>query len=41
VYWIDPELGLTFVGLSAGLLPQAQNIDRYQRLSDMAATAVH
>jgi CubicO group peptidase (beta-lactamase class C family) len=41
VFWIDPELGLTFVGLSAGLLPQAQNIDRYQRLSDMAVTAVH
>jgi CubicO group peptidase (beta-lactamase class C family) len=41
VYWIDPELDLTFVGLSAGLLPQAQNIDRYQRLSDMAAAAVH
>jgi CubicO group peptidase (beta-lactamase class C family) len=41
VYWIDPELDLTFVGLSAGLLPQAKNIDRYQRLSDMAAAAVH
>jgi CubicO group peptidase (beta-lactamase class C family) len=41
VYWIDPELGLTFAGLSAGLLPQAQNIDRYQRLSDLAAAAVN
>jgi CubicO group peptidase (beta-lactamase class C family) len=39
VFWIDPELDLTFVGLSAGLLPQAQNIDRYQRLSNMAAAA--
>jgi CubicO group peptidase (beta-lactamase class C family) len=39
VFWIDPELDLTFVGLSAGLLPQAQNIDRYQRLSDMAAAS--
>src|ERR1700733_1556423 len=39
VFWIAPELDLTFVGLSAGLLPQAQNIDRYQRLSDMAAAA--
>jgi CubicO group peptidase (beta-lactamase class C family) len=40
VYWIDPELDLTFVGLSAGLLTQAANIDRYQRLSDLAACAV-
>jgi CubicO group peptidase (beta-lactamase class C family) len=39
VFWIDPELDLTFVGLSAGLLPQAANIDRYQRLSDMAAAS--
>jgi CubicO group peptidase (beta-lactamase class C family) len=40
VYWIDPALDLTFVGLSAGLLSQAANIDRFQRLSDIAVAAV-
>jgi CubicO group peptidase (beta-lactamase class C family) len=39
VYWVDPELDLTFVGLSAGLLAQAPNIERYQRLSDIAVSA--
>jgi CubicO group peptidase (beta-lactamase class C family) len=41
VYWIDPELDLTFVGLSAGLLSQAANIERYQRLSDIVVSAVN
>lgn len=41
VYWIDPELELTFVGLSAGLLSQAANIERYQRLSDIVVSAVN
>jgi CubicO group peptidase (beta-lactamase class C family) len=40
VFWVDPTLDMTFVGLSAGLLPQAQNIDRWQRLSDLAVGAV-
>jgi CubicO group peptidase (beta-lactamase class C family) len=39
VYWVDPELDLSFVGLSAGLLAQAPNIERYQRLSDIAVSA--
>jgi CubicO group peptidase (beta-lactamase class C family) len=39
-FWIDPELDLTFVGLSAGLLSQAANIDRFQRLSDLVVGAV-
>jgi CubicO group peptidase (beta-lactamase class C family) len=37
--WVDPELDLTFVGLSAGLLTQADNIARYQRISDMVVAA--
>lgn len=37
--WVDPELDLTFVGLSAGLLSQADNIARYQRISDMVVAA--
>lgn len=39
VYWVDPELDLTFVGLTAGILAQAPNIDRFQRLADIAVSA--
>lgn len=39
-YWIDPERGVTFVGLTAGLLGQAANIQRFQRLSDMVTAAI-
>jgi len=39
VFWIDPELDMTFTALSAGLLSQAANIDRFQRLSDIAVGA--
>ena len=39
-FWIDPELDVTFVGLTTGLLPQAPNIDRFQRLSDMLVGAL-
>ncbi len=40
LYWVDPELDVTFVGLTAGLLPQAANIARFQRLSDMVVGAM-
>lgn len=40
-YWVEPERELIFVGLSTGLLSQAANIDRYQRLSDMAISSVN
>ena len=39
VFWVDPELDLTLVALTVGHLPQAQNIDRFQRLSDLAVAA--
>ncbi|MGY1838143.1 MULTISPECIES: serine hydrolase domain-containing protein [unclassified Modestobacter] len=39
VYWVEPELDLTFVGLTAGVLSQAANIDRFQRLADIAVSA--
>ncbi|GAA4543999.1 serine hydrolase domain-containing protein [Pseudonocardia xishanensis] len=39
LYWIDPELDLVFVALTAGLLPQADNITRFQTLSDLAVAA--
>jgi CubicO group peptidase (beta-lactamase class C family) len=39
LYWIDPELDVTFVALTAGLLDQARNIKRFQRLSDLVVGA--
>lgn len=39
LFWVDPVLDLTFVGLTTGLLPQAANIDRFQRLSDAVVGA--
>lgn len=40
VYWVDPELDVSFVCLTAGLLSQAANIERFQRLSDMTVSAM-
>lgn len=40
LYWIDPVLDVTFVALTAGLLPQAANIARFQRISDMVVGAM-
>ena len=40
MFWVDPELDLSFVCLTAGLLPQAANIERFQRLSDMTVGAL-
>lgn len=39
LYWIDPELDVTFVALTAGLLDQARNIWRFQKLSDLTVGA--
>lgn len=39
LYWIDPDLDLTFVALTAGFLPQADNILRFQTLSDLVVGA--
>ena len=39
LYWIDPESDVTFVALTAGLLDQARNIRRFQRLSDLVVGA--
>ena len=39
LFWIDPELDVTFVALTAGLLDQARNIARFQRLSDLVVGA--
>ncbi|MES2627195.1 MAG: serine hydrolase domain-containing protein [Pseudomonadota bacterium] len=39
LFWVDPELDLSFVCVSAGIMQQAQNIERFQRLSDIVVSA--
>jgi len=39
LFWVDPERDLTFVCLSTGVMKQADNIERFQRLSDIAVSA--
>lgn len=39
MFWIDPELDMTFSCLTAGVMTQAANIERFQRLSDIAVSA--
>lgn len=39
LFWVDPELDMTFVCLSAGVMPPAPNIERFQKLSDIAISA--
>jgi len=39
MFWVDPERDMTFVCLSAGVMNEAQNIARFQRLSDIAVSA--
>jgi CubicO group peptidase (beta-lactamase class C family) len=39
LFWVDPVLDMTFVFLSAGIMQPAQNIERFQRLSDIAVSA--
>jgi CubicO group peptidase (beta-lactamase class C family) len=39
IFWVDPERDMTFVCLSAGVMNEADNIERFQRLSDIAVSA--
>jgi CubicO group peptidase (beta-lactamase class C family) len=39
LYWVDPELDLTFVCLTTGLLANNRNIVRFHRLADIAVSA--
>jgi CubicO group peptidase (beta-lactamase class C family) len=39
LYWIDPARDLTFVCLTAGVMESTANIERFQRLSDIAVSA--
>ncbi len=40
VFWVDPERDLTFVCLTAGLVEETRNVDRFHRLSDLVCSAV-
>ena len=37
--WVDPELDMTFVGLCTGVMTSGDNIQRWQKLSDIAVSA--
>jgi len=39
LYWVDPARDVTFVCLSNGVLPEGANVERFQKLSDIAITA--
>ncbi len=39
IFWVDPARDLTFVCLTAGVINEADNIERFQRLSDMVLAA--
>ena len=39
LYWIDPERDMSFVGLTAGVMDSLDNIERFQRLSDIVISA--
>ena len=39
IFWIDPELDMTFVCLTTGLLQGIPNIARFHRLADIAVSA--
>jgi CubicO group peptidase (beta-lactamase class C family) len=39
LYWVDPAREVTFVCLSAGVMDSLDNIERFQRLSDLAISA--
>jgi CubicO group peptidase (beta-lactamase class C family) len=39
IWWVDPELDLTFVGLMTGVMNADDNYVRWRRLSDIAVSA--
>ncbi len=39
IFWVDPELDMTFACLTSGVMDEADNIERFQRLSDIAVSA--
>ena len=39
IYWVDPARDVSFVCLTAGVMDSLDNIERFQRLSDVALSA--
>lgn len=39
VFWVDPELDMSFACLTAGVMDEGDNTERFQRLSDIAVSA--
>jgi len=39
LFWVDPELDVSFACTSAGVMTQAANIERFQKLSDLVVSA--
>jgi CubicO group peptidase (beta-lactamase class C family) len=39
IFWVDPARQMTFACLTAGVMNEADNIERFQRLSDLALSA--
>jgi len=39
LFWVDPESQITFVCLTAKVMEESENIVRFQRLSDLVASA--
>jgi len=37
--WVDPQRDISFVCLTAGVMDEGDNIERFQRLSDIALSA--
>jgi CubicO group peptidase (beta-lactamase class C family) len=40
LYWVDPRHEVTFVCLSHGVMIEGDNVERFQKLSDIAITSV-
>jgi CubicO group peptidase (beta-lactamase class C family) len=39
LFWVDPERDMTFVCFTSGVMDEGDNIERFQRLSDIALSA--
>jgi CubicO group peptidase (beta-lactamase class C family) len=40
LFWVDPALDVSFACLTAGVMTQAANIERFQKLSDLTVSAM-
>ncbi len=40
LFWVDPELDVSFAATSAGVMTQTANIERFQKLSDMIVSTM-